>query len=235
MKPKRLAYIALVLFGALFGVMALANHYFFRSTAFDYGPYNYAFWDYAHMHLTPCPMYKVFFPMVDVNFLQDHFSLLLMYLVPFYWLMNWLSGTYTLLILQTLFIVWAAWATYKLVELKTGDAWLAAGAVIYYFLLQGRYAAFDEDCNIIIMASCFVPVFLWYFESKRYIAALIIFILAVFSREDMSLWFVFIPIVVMIWHRREKTGICFIGVHTRCYTCFYFNPVGAYTNGSIAR
>lgn len=202
-KPQWIAYGVLVLFGSMFGLMALANHYFFRSTTFDYGPYNYAFWDYAHFHLTPCPMYKVF-NSTDINFLQDHFSLLLMFLVPFYWLMNWLSGTYTLLILQTLFIVWGGWGVFKLVELKTKDTWLGALAVLYYFLLQGRYSAFDEDCNIIIMASCFVPVFLWYFESGRYKTAMAVFILAVFSREDMSLWFVFIALMVMVWHRKEK-------------------------------
>src|ERR1700739_705900 len=196
-------YIIMVLFGGLYCTMSVANHYYFRSTNFEYGPYNYAFWDYAHFHVTPCPMYKVFMHQ-DISFLQNNFSLTLIYLVPFYWLLNWLTGTYTLLILQTAFILWAAWATYKLISLKTGDGWLGLGAVVYYFLLQGRYSAFDEGCNVIVICSCFVPVFLWYFESKRFVAATIIFVLAVFSREDMSLWFPFICVVLVIWHRKEK-------------------------------
>lgn len=214
----------MALFGSLYCTMSVANHYYFRSTAFDYGPYNYAFWEYSHFHLTACPMYKVFAPQ-DINFLQDHFSLTLMYLVPFYWLLNWLTGTYTLLILQTAFILWGAWAIYKLINLKTGDGWLGIGAVLYYFLLQGRYSAFDEDCNIIIMCSCFVPVFLWYFESKRFIAAAVIFVLAVFSREDMSLWFPFIFVVLIIWHWKEKklvyTCLAYIVASVICFVLIF--------------
>ncbi len=202
-KHKLAFYIVMVLFGALYCTMSVANHYYLRSTTFDFGPYNYAFWDYAHFHVTPCPIYKVF-NSNDITFLQDHFSITLMFLVPFYWLLNWLTGTYTLLLIQTAFIIWGAWATYKVVSLKTGDGWLGVGAVVYYFLLQGRNSALDEDCNIIIMCSCFVPVFIWYFESKRFIAATIVFVLALFSREDMPLWLPFVCLVLIIWHRKER-------------------------------
>lgn len=201
---KLLFYVIMMFFCLVYCAMSIANHYFFRTTAFDYGPYNYAFWDYAHFRITPCPIYSVFWGNTKVTFLQDHFSLTLMFLVPFYWLFNWLTGTYTIMFIQIAFIMWGAWAIYKLISLKSGDGWLGCGAVVYYFLLQGRYAAFEEDCNIIIMCSCFVPVFIWYFESKRFVAATIVFVLAIFSREDMSLWFVFIPIVLLIWHIKEK-------------------------------
>jgi len=202
-KHKLAFYAVMVFFGLLYCTMSVANHYFFRTTAFDYGPYNYAFWQYAHFRLTPCPMYKVFVPN-NISFLQDHFSITLMFLVPFYWLLNWLTGTYTLLFIQTGFILTGAWATYKLIELKAKDGWMAAGAVLYYFVLQGRYSSFQEDCNIIIMSSALVPLFLWYFESKKFILASIVFVLALFSREDMPLWLAFVPIVLIIWHWKEK-------------------------------
>lgn len=204
LKHTTIFYAVITFFGVLFGIMAIANHYYFRTTAFDYGPYNFAFQDYAHFHISTCYIYKVFVNGHNITFLQDHFSFLLMYFVPIYWLLNWLTGTYTLLIIQTAFIIWGAYATYKLVILKTTNGWLGVAAVVYYFLLQGRYSAFDEDCNIIIMAACFVPVFIWYFESKKYWAAFIIFLLAMFSREDMPLWFIFVFVVLLIWHRKER-------------------------------
>jgi len=219
-RHKLAFYLVMGLFGALFCTISVANHYYFRSTAFDYGPYNYALKDYAHFRITTCYMYKVFIG-YDITFLQDHFSLFLMYLVPFYWLLNWLTGTYTLLLIQTAFILWGAQATYKLVSLKTGDGWLGVGAVVYYFLLQGRNSSFDEDCNIIIMCACFVPVFLWYFESKKYVAAFIIFILSMFSREDMPLWFAFIFLLLLWWHRKEKklVYVC-LGYLAASVVCF---------------
>jgi uncharacterized membrane protein len=211
-KHKLAFYMVMILFGGLYCTMAIANHYYFRSTAFDYGFYNYAFTDYAHFHISPSPMLKALTPH-DVNFLQDHFSLLLMFLVPFYWLLNWLTGTYTLLFIQTAFILWGAWGTYKLVNLKTANGWLGLGAILYYFLLLGRYLDFQEDCNLIIMGACLVPVFLWYFESKRTIAAIMVFVVAIFSREDMSLWFPFIFIGLILLHRKEKRVV---------YTCLWY-------------
>jgi uncharacterized membrane protein len=208
--------IVMLVFGAVFFTMVVANHYFFRTYAFDYAGYNFAFYDYSHFHLSPCPVYKVLFPF-DVNFLQGgHFSLTLIFLVPFYWLLNWLTGSYTLLLVQTLIILWSGWAVYKLVGLKTNDNWLGVGAVLYYFLLQGRYSAFTCDCNIAIIFSCLVPLFLYFFESKKYIIAGIIFALALLSREDVALWFVFIFIVLIIWHRKDwklvRMCLCYIGI-----------------------
>ena len=44
---KQLVYLFLFLFGCLFLTIDICNHYFFRTSAFDYGVYNFAFFDYA--------------------------------------------------------------------------------------------------------------------------------------------------------------------------------------------
>jgi len=216
MRPKRIPaflynpsvwlYLILILFGALFMVMSIANHYFFRTTAFDYGLYNFAWRDYAHFHISPCPIYHVVQGQ-SPTLMQDHLSLILFLLVPFYWLFNWLTGSYTLLLVQTLMILWSGWAIYKLIKLKSGDVWLGLGALLYYFLLSGRYSAFQADFNLAIFCVCFVPIFLYYFEARRFGLACLFFVLSLFSREDMPLWFLFIFIVLIIWHWKERRTV----------------------------
>ncbi|MBI5218442.1 MAG: DUF2079 domain-containing protein [Bacteroidia bacterium] len=193
-------YCSLIIFGIIFFTTAIINHYYFRTFAFDYGTYNFVFWDYSHFRVSVCPIY----PDKTMTFLQDHFSFTLMYFIPIYWLLNWLTGTYTLLIIQTTLILLSGWIVYRLIVLKTGEAWLGLAALLYYFLLQGRYSTFTGDVNIAVISACMVPFFIYFFETKRYFATSIIFVLALFSRENMPVWFIFILFILMIWHRKEK-------------------------------
>jgi uncharacterized membrane protein len=148
-------------------------------------------------------------PTYPGNFLQDHFSFTLMFLIPVFWLMNWLTGTYTLIIIQYFLIIVAAWFSYKLITMKSDNIWLGAGVLVYYFLLLGRYTTFSCDVNLAVISSCFIPIFIYYFEKKKYLIALALFILSLLSRENIPLWFIFIFIVLFIQHRKDKKAVIF--------------------------
>jgi hypothetical protein len=132
-----------------------------------------------------------------------------MYFVPVYWLLNWITGTYTLIIIQNSLILIAAWYSYKLIKLKTDNIWLTSGVILYFFLLFGRYSAFGTDVNLAIMSACFVPVFLYYFEIKKYLIAFVVLILSLFSRENMPIWFIFIFVVLILTHWKEKKAVIY--------------------------
>jgi len=192
--------IILALFGGVYFVIAFCNHYFFRTWCFDYGLYNYAFYDYSHFRVSDCPL---FFG-DRMSLLQDHFSLTLMVFIPFYWLLGWLTGTYTLLYIQIFIILFGGWYVYKLVELKTSDSLLSILALIQYLIIYGRWTMFDADCNIAVMASSMVPVFIYYFEKKSFRLMALVFLFILISREDMALWTSFIGLFFLISHYREK-------------------------------
>lgn len=201
-RHRHIPYLILVLFGILLLAIGILNHYFFRTFTHDYGNYNFAFWDYSHFRISPIPTFRG-------NFLQDHFSFTLMYFVPVYWLFNWLTQSYTLIIIQNSFIIVAAWYTYKLIKLKSNNLWLHTGVLIYYFVLLGRYTAFSSDVNLAIISSCFIPVFIYYFETRKYLVSLVILILSLLSRENIPLWFIFIFLVLAIEHRKERKVVLF--------------------------
>lgn len=200
-KSRRLALILLLLFGSLILGILLLNHYFIRCYGYDYSVYNFAFYDYAHFKVSPCTFYM--FP-YDITFLQDHFSLTLMFLSPLYWLMGGITGTYSLLIIQSIIVVMGGWASYQFILFKTGNNKLSIMTLIYYFILLGRYTASSADCNIAIIGSALVPIFLYYFEKEKVVPAAIFFILLVFNREDFSLWLIFICVFLMLTHRKDK-------------------------------
>ncbi len=205
-KGKRLspAFWILCFFSLLIAVIPILNHYFLRSYAFDYAVYNFAFYDFAHLKVSPCPVYLFTY---KVTFLQDHFSLTLMLLSPLYWVLGWLTGSYTLLILQALVISIGGWASYLLIYDKTKHQWLATFGLLFYFIQLGRLTAFAADCNLAVIGSALVPVFLYYFEKQKVVSCCICFAVLLFNREDFSLWLGFICLFLMLLHRKDRTKL----------------------------
>lgn len=199
---KQIPLLVLIGFGIVLFTMGILNHYFFRTYAHDYANYNFALWDYAHFRISPLKTFKG-------TFLQDHFSFTLMYFVPVYWLLNWLTQTYTLILIQYSLVLVAAWYSYKIIKLKTDNLWLGVGVLVYSFVLLGRYTTFTADVNLAVISACFIPIFIYCFETKKYLIALGILILSLFSRENIPIWFVFIFIVLIIQHRKDKKAILY--------------------------
>ena len=208
------------------------NHYNFRTFTFDYGVYNFAFYDYAHARLSDCPMSLVFNS--HVNFLQDHFSLTLPILTPLFWIFQEKTGTYTLLILQWCFVIYGAWATFRLIVLKSQNIGFAYLALIYYFVMYGRYSSLQNDCNLAIIGAAMLPVFIYYFEAKKYVAAIVSFIFLVFNREDFSLCLVFVSLFLAYNHRiikQERRIALFFSVFSLLSFIFIYQLVIPFIEG----
>jgi uncharacterized membrane protein len=118
-------------------------------------------------------------------------------------LLTWLTGTYTLSIIQTLIILTGGLALYKLIELKTSSKLLSWLALLQYFTLYGRWASFCTACNLAIIASSSIPVFLYYFEKKKFLASFFVLLFILTAREDMAIWTAFIGIFLVLTHFKE--------------------------------
>ena len=200
---KTFSVILLVLFGALMIVIPVTNHYFFRTFAFYYGAYNFAFYDYAHFNISVNPVYMG----AEKTFFQDHLSFTLIFLAPLYWLLKWIFGTYTLLIIQSLFVIWGGWASWKLILEKTASHSLGFITLLLYFTLYGRYSSFAADCNLMIILSSFVPLFLLYFHRGKTWITVACFLFLILGRESMPLWTFFICLFLAIHYRKEREKV----------------------------
>lgn len=200
----RLRWFLFFLLVALAGLQLLIvvlNHYYYRTYALDYAIYNFAFFDFAHWRLSPVPAYIYPFPS---TFLQDHFSLTLPLLSPLYWLLNPIFGSYSLLILQWVFIVIGAWATFKFVAIKSSHTFLPYGATLLYFIVFGRYSAYLNDVNLAIIGASLIPLLLYYFETDKYISTAVLFLLLLLNREDYALWLFFIAVFLVVIYRKDR-------------------------------
>lgn len=200
-------------------LIVVVNHYCFRTYAYDYAVYNFVFYDFAHFRISPCPLYLTAQP---ISFMQDHFSITMILISPLYWLLAWLTGSYTLLIIQWGCIILGGWATYKLIELKNNDYKMAALALLYYFVLFGRFTSCDSDFNLAIIGSAIIPVFLYFFEAKKITAAVVCFLVLSFNREDYPLWLFFICVFLMIINRKDPAKFRFASILLVCCVVFFF-------------
>src|SRR5919112_4805384 len=92
-KSHKFVILILILFGIIYGLISLVNHYNFRTYALDLGLVNHAIYDYAHFRVNYSTLLLDAAPM---NFLGSHFALLPILFSPLYWIL----GSYTLLVVQ---------------------------------------------------------------------------------------------------------------------------------------
>lgn len=198
---NRKVNILFLLLGLIHLAIPLYNHFVFRSYAYDYAVYNYAFHDYAHLRITPCPIYQAYPP---VSFWQDHFSLLLPLLSPLYWVLTPVTGTYTLIILQWLFVMMGGACTYWFIARRSKGELLPLLAAAMYFLMHGRFSAHRADVNIAIMAASLVPVVIELFDRRNWKLFFSVSALLLISREDMSLWLLFVGLFLALLYRHDR-------------------------------
>lgn len=199
-RHRYIAFAIFLFFALVHLCIPLINHYNFKTFAFDYGVYNFAFYDFAHFRISYCPVYLVPYP---ITFLQDHVSFTLILLSPLYWILTPLFGTYSLLILQWALIISGGWASYRFVALKTGRPFMAVAAMLFYFTLYARFASYQSDCNLATMGAAIVPAFLYFFLADKKIPLLLSFIFLLSNREDFSLGLFFLCIMLAITYRRD--------------------------------
>lgn len=148
-------------------------------------------------------------------------SFTLVVLVPFYWLFVWLFGTYTLLFVQVIFILLGGYGVYLLIKVKTDHFWLAILAMFHYFILWGHYSCLAADYIDSTVAASVVPLFLYFFEKRKFLYATICFVFVIIAKENMPLWLIFISTFLIVIHHNDKQMVR-INVYYILFALFYF-------------
>jgi len=218
--------VTLLFFAAVYTTQVVVNHYFFRSYAMDYGFYNQAMWDFAHFRTNANTVIE---PILS-NFFQIHTGFTLVWLVPVYWILEPVFGSYTLLIIQNLFIILGGYATYLLIKRKTGNFIIALLAFIHFNLIWGHYSALAADYIDTTVASSMVPAFLLFFDRKKYIPASLTFLFVITCKENMPIWFIFISLMLLIVYREKQMRFAALGfgIFSILYLIFLFKVLIPY-------
>lgn len=208
-RNNTLALLILVFFGIIYTIQVVINHYYFRTYALDYGFYNQAFWDFAHFRMNKN---TVFEPDL-INYFQVHPAFTLPIISPLYWIFNPIFGTYSLLIIQNIFILLGGAGTYLYIKRKTENNLLAILALIHFNVVWGHYSALAADYIDTTLAASIVPLFLYFFDKRKIVWAAICFLFIILTKENMPIWFIFICITLILMYKEmyfKKLALIFL-------------------------
>lgn len=193
LSTKRLLLSVFALAGIIFLSIPLVNHYYFRTSALDYGVFNHALYNYAHFSISHFTLGLSPQETGIIEGFGNHFSPILLLLAPFYWLF----GSYTLLIFQVGFIIAGGIGIRKYGFSRLSGEGLSLVAVLHFFSIWGIYSALAFDFHFNVLAAMLLP-WLFYFNLKsNRTGFLLVFIAIILSRENMSLWMCFV--VPSLW------------------------------------
>lgn len=203
MKKNGLIILGILLFfGIIYALIALVNHYFFRTYALDLGAYTNAIWDYAHLHWNNSMVFKS----VPENLLADHFDLYLIFISP----LVYVFGSYTLLIVQIFAVLFGAYGIYKYLIFEYNNKQSALLGCLAFLMFFGVFSAIAFDYHSNVVATTFVPWLLLQIKKSNLKSAFLILIIIVISKENMALWTTFIFLGLMIENRKNKKELIYI-------------------------
>ncbi len=184
-KVKRAEITVTLIFTLIYCLVSFVNHNNFRTSSLDLGMFNQALYSFSHG--------KMNYFTLDLSgkspiYFADHFSPLTLLYTPFYYLF----GSWTLLVIQIVSIIFGAIGCYKIARLKLPSMkfpWL----VLLFFMAQWAIIsalAFDFHNNVV--AAMLIPWFFYFHMTNKRWGAISMFVLVLLAKENMALWMFFI-------------------------------------------
>ncbi len=187
---------SLAISAIIYALISFVNHYCFRTYTLDLGAYTNALYDYAHFSFNDSATFKA----VPENLLADHFDLYL----PLFSPLSYLFGTYTLPVVQLVAVLIGATGIYRYFDYRFPNTGLKRFALIYFLLFFGIFAAFSFDYHSNVVAAMIVPWLLLAFAKRKFRQIIVLTILILVAKENMSLWVIFIGFGLCYLYFRDK-------------------------------
>ncbi len=177
-----------IFFSIGYSLISLVNNYLFRTSALDLGLFNHALYNYSHFQLSYFTLGLSEQETGIIECFGNHFSPFIFLLIPFYYLF----GTYTLLLVQIGFVLLGGLGIYKYSCSVISDSKSIFFFVIQFFSIWGIYSALSFDFHMNVIAAMLVPWLIYFYKTQKTKYFISVFILMLLTRENTSLWLVFI-------------------------------------------
>lgn len=189
--------IIVVVFGIIYALISLYNHYNFRTNALDLGLYNNAFYDFSHLKMNT---FKFDLSGKTTSFFGAHLDFIVIILSP----LAYLFGSYASLVVQIIAILFGGIGVYKYAKRHIDNLPTNLMILIYFYSLWGIYSALSYDFHTNVIGAMFVPWFIYYYEKGiTNLKTWLFFFLILISKENMALWLIFIILGLSIKNRFE--------------------------------
>ena len=203
-------------------LLSIVNHVMFRTYGLDLGLYTHAMYDYSHLRCDDCS----FFQETPRNFLSDHFDLYLILFTP----LLWIFGSYTLLVVQIIAILFGALGVYNFVKCINVRMWKCESktntlthsnintfpnaipllAMVSFLLFFGVWDALGFDYHSNVVAAMWVPWLLYWLKRERYRLYALAVVMVCIAKENMPLWLLFILIALMWDYRHNRRALLWL-------------------------
>lgn len=185
-KNNKSYWIISAVFLVIYCLISLVNFINFRTYTLDLGLYTSALWDYAHFQFNDGTTFHNF----EENLLADHFDLYLMLFSP----LSYLFGSYTLLLVQILFIFIGGAGIVKVLKMEHISGFNSSIALITFYLFFGIFSALGFDYHSNVVASMLVPWLFYHVRKQQYGKGLFLLSTIFIAKENMSIWMFFLSL-----------------------------------------
>ena len=226
LKRNKYLIIILLFFGVIYSLFSLLNHYNFRTNAYDLGIFNQEIYHYANFSFKENTVREV--PLL----LGDHFEVMLLLFAPFYWIFK----SYTLLILQIIFILFGGLGVYLFIKKTSKSKKIALFSILIFFLHFGIFDAVSFDYHNDVLALMLIPWLLFFIKLKKFKYYWLFLAFFLLFKENMAIISLFLGIYLLFFRDKKLKKI---GFFTVLISIFYFflvvfliipslNPEGEY-------
>ncbi|MBU1130892.1 DUF2079 domain-containing protein [Patescibacteria group bacterium] len=194
-KSWLILWLAIGLYFLIFSLICIWKYFNFGYNGLDLAIINQVFYNSAQGNLFGLTIHPH-------SYLGDHFALILILLLPFYYL--W-QHPINLLILQSLILALCAWPLYLIAKHKLSNAWPL------FIALAWLTNPFVQNINIFefhfLPWAIFFLFWTFYFYQQKNLAAFLVFaVLSLAVREDVALVVLMFSALALI-NRRSKVWI----------------------------
>jgi uncharacterized membrane protein len=203
LRPGKAAILVaafILIYIATFCTLALIKYYSYQTYAYDLGIFNQAMWNTLHGRFMECTI-------IGHNYFGDHFTPVLLFLLPFYALFQ---SAATLLVLQTVLLAIGAVPVYWLARDKLGKEAGVIFAAVYLLFPSLQTLNIFEFHPIALVTTPLLFAF-YYLDKGNYKAGLIFCVLAMLCQEEVCLIVLALGIYLAITKRKWALSAGMIG------------------------
>jgi uncharacterized membrane protein len=183
--------LILISFFLIYCLLAIVNHFSFRTYALDLGVFNQAIYFFSKGQNA---IYTLDLTGQTYPFLATHFSPILILFSP----LRYLFGSYTLLVIQVLFILFGAVGIHKIaIDKYKFERRIALIFVIHFLSIWGIYSALSFDFHMNVIGAMCIPWFVYYFkDNSKYAFFFLFFILLTIEVFGIFLFFIILTFII---------------------------------------
>jgi uncharacterized membrane protein len=200
-REGRLALGLAAAYYILYSALAVLRHESYHSFRFDLGLFDQVFWNTIQGRPFESTMSQAL--AVPHSLLGDHFSPLLLVLVPFFYAF---PHPETLLVGQTAALALGAWPVYLLAKLKLPAGYALAWVAVYFLFVPLAYINL-YDFHEVVLSVAPLGFALYFLEKGRRVWFVISLVITFLVKEEMALIGAAFGLYALVGKRDWKLGL----------------------------